>query len=222
MAKWFTRLVIAGVCSFFILSAVIYYYMENGLPWKREPAKEEFLTFLEDKYKEDFTLGSLYFDFMNGGRFSAEATSEQTGTTFYVGFEENHIADGYAYEYWMHEADRFIEPIIDEFYPTSHSYHFGPTFLEPLPEDVSLQQAGDLLRWSISFHVNKEITAANELQEIDRAFATLQALQSENIVIEYYFIGYLNRAIQVKDFELMGVTSAEELATFLKTYEEVY
>lgn len=28
--------------------------------------------------------------------------------------------------------------------------------------------------------------------------------------------------IQVKDFELMGVTSAEEFAAFLKTYEEVY
>ena len=29
-------------------------------------------------------------------------------------------------------------------------------------------------------------------------------------------------SIQVKDSEMIGVTSAEEMAAFLKTYEEVY
>lgn len=220
--KLFSRLIIIGISLFFILSAIIYMYIKNGLPWKYEQMEEQIRTNLEERYKDEFVFDSLQFDWRNRGSYSTMATAKSTGIEFYVAVSnDGTVEDAYSYEHWSHEGETYFVPIIKEHYKDFkqlNSISISVRFDQALPPNKSLEEHKAYTWWNINVHIPKELTE----NDFKTAFNILQAFQQEGFQLEQLKLGYYDVVIQIFEEEIPLITNEKDIAKFVKTYEEVY
>ena len=220
--KWFSRVIIIGISLFFILSAIIYMYLENGLPWKYEQMEEQMNTYLEERYKDEFVFDSMQFDWRNRGSYSTTATAKSTGVQFYVAVSnDGKIEDAYGYEYWSVKGREYIEPIIKRYYEEFEQLNgisISVRFDKALPLNKSLEEHKLYTWWNINVHIQKELTD----EDFKTAFNILQAIQQEGLQLEQLTLAYFDVVIQIFKEEIPLITNAKDIAKFVKTYEEVY
>lgn len=220
--KLFSRLIIIGISLFFVLSAITYIYIENGLPWKYEQIEEQMRTNLEERYKDEFVFDSLQFDWRNRGSYSTMATAKSTGIEFYVAVSnDGTVEDAYSYEHWSHEGETYFVPIIKEHYKDFkqlNSISISVRFDQALPPNKSLEEHKAYTWWNINVHIPKELTE----NDFKTAFNILQAFQQEGFQLEQLKLGYYDVVIQIFEEEIPLITNEKDIAKFVKTYEEVY
>lgn len=220
--KLFSRLIIIGISLFFVLSAITYIYIENGLPWKYEQIEEQMRTNLEERYKDEFVFDSLQFDWRNRGSYSTMATAKSTGIEFYVAVSnDGTVEDAYSYEHWSHEGETYFVPIIKEHYKDFkqlNSISISVRFDQALPPNKSLEEHKAYTWWNINVHIPKELTE----NDFKTAFNILQAIQQEGFQLEQLKLGYYDVVIQIFEEEIPLITNEKDIAKFVKTYEEVY
>ena len=220
--KWFSRLIIIGISLFFVLSAITYIYIENGLPWKYEQMEEQMRTYLEERYKDEFVFDSVQFDWRNRGSYSTMATAQSTGVQFYVAVStDGTVEDAYSYEYWSREGEKYFVPIIKQHYKAFerlNSISLDVRFNQALPPNKSLKEHKAYTWWSINVHIRKELADDG----FKTAFNMLQAIQQESFQLEQLKLEYFDVVIEIFKDEIPLITNEKDLAKFVKTYEEVY
>ena len=218
----FNRMIVIGISVFFVLSAITYIYIENGLPWKYEQMKEQMRTHLEERYKDEFTFDSMQFDWRNRGSYSTTATAQSTGVQFYVAVStDGNVGDAYSYEHWSHEGEKYFVPIIKQHYKEfkqMNSISLDVRFDQALPPNKSLKEHKAYTWWNINVHIRKEL-ADNDFKT---AFNILQAIQQEGFQLEQLTLEYFDVVIEIFKDEIPLITNEKDLAKFVKTYEEVY
>ncbi len=220
--NWFNRIIVIGISLFFVLSAITYMYIENGLPWKYEQMEEQMHTYLEERYKDEFTFDSVQFDWRNRGSYSTIATAKSTGVQFYVAVSNDGIVeDAYSYEHWSREGETYFVPIIKQHYKEfeqMNSISLDVRFDKALPPNKSLEEHKAYTWWNINVHIRKELTD----DDFKTAFNILQAIQQEGFQLEQLTLGYFDVVIQIFEEEIPLITNEKDIAKFVKTYEEVY
>ncbi|MFF5994708.1 hypothetical protein AAGS61_08090 [Lysinibacillus sp. KU-BSD001] len=217
--NWFSRIVVIGISLFFTLSIVGYMYLAYGLPWKHNEMKQHMDHYLEERYKDEFELGSIRFDWLHGGSYFTTATAKTTGVSFYVETStDGTTEDMYSDEYWTHHGDQLIWPIIKRYYTVFEGVSIGLRFDEVLPVNLPLEEHKAYTWWDVNVH----IAQALEDHDIEKAFFILQALQQDGFKVEQFYMGFYDVAIQVFEEQIPLITDKNELAKFVKTYEDVY
>ncbi|MGM9943438.1 MAG: hypothetical protein ACI33M_00765 [Lysinibacillus sp.] len=220
--KWFSRIIVIGISLCFILSAITYMYLENGLPWKYEQMEEQMRTYLEQRYKDEFAFDSVQFDWRNRGSYSTMATAQSTGVQFYVAVSnDGKVEDAYSYEHWSHEWEKYFVPIIKQHYKEfqqMNSISLDVRFDQALPPNKSLEEHKVYTWWNVNVHILKELTD----DDFKTAFNILQAIQQEGLQLEQLTLAYFDVVIQILEQEIPLITNAKDIAKFVKTYEEVY
>ena len=99
-------------------------------------------TYLEERYKDEFTFDSMQFDWRNRGSYSTFATAKSTGVQFYVAVSNDGIVeDDYSYEHWSREGERYFVPIIKQHYKEfDDSISLDVRFDKALPPNKSLKE----------------------------------------------------------------------------------
>ena len=219
--NWFNRIIIILISLFFILSAITYMYIENGLPWKYEQMEEQMHTYLEERYKDEFTFDSVQFDWRNRGSYFTFATAKSTGVQFYVAVSNDGVVEDYSYEHWSREGETYFVPIIKQYYKEFerlNSISLDIRFDKALPPNKSLEEHKAYTWWNINVHIPKELTD----DDLKTSFNLLQAIQQEGFQLEQLTLGYYDVVIQIFGEEIPLITNAKDIAKFVKTYEEVY
>ena len=220
--KWFSRLMIIGISLFFILSAITYLYIKNGLPWKYGQMEEQMRTYLEQQYKDEFVFDSMQFDWRNRGSYSTMATAKSTGVAFYVAVSNDGVVkEAYSYEHWSREGETYFVPIINQHYKEFkrlHSISISVRFDQALPPNKSLEQHKVYTWWNINMHIPKELTD----DDFKAVFNILQAIQQEGFQLEQLTLGYFDAVIQIFEEEIRLITNEQDIAKFVKTYDTIY
>ena len=219
--NWFNRMTVIGISLFFVLSAITYMYIENGLPWKYEQMEEHMRTYLEERYKDEFTFESMQFDWRNRGSYSTLATAKSTGVRFYVAVpNDGAVEDAYSYEHWSHEGETYFVPIINQYYKEFerlNSISIDVRFNHALPPNKSLEEHKVYTWWNIDVHIPKELTD----DDPKIAFNILPIIQQQGFQLEQLTLRYYNVMIQIFEEEIPLIKNEKDLAKFVKTYEEV-
>lgn len=219
--NWFNRMIVIGISVFFVLSAITYIYIENGLSWKYEQMEAQMRTYLEERYKDEFTFDSMQFDWRNRGSYSTFATAKSTGMEFYVAVSGDGIVeDAYSSEHWSHEGETYFVPIIKQHYKEfqpMNSISIDVRFDQTLPPNKSLEEHKAYMWWNIDVHIPKELTD----DDFKTAFNILQVMQQEGFQLEQLTLRYYGVMIQIFEEEIPLITNEKDLAKFVETYEEV-
>ena len=220
--KWFSRLMIIGISLFFVLSAITYLYIKNGLPWKYGQMEEQMRTYLEQQYKDEFVFDSMQFDWRNRGSYSTMATAKSTGVKFYVAVSNDGVVeDAYSYEHWSREGEIYFVPIIEQHYKEYkrlNSISISVRFDQALPPNKSLEQHKAYTWWNINAHIPKELTD----DDFKTVFNILQAIHQEGFQLEQLTLGYFDVVIQIVEEEIRLITNEKDIAKFVKTYDTIY
>ncbi|WP_431030212.1 hypothetical protein [Lysinibacillus sp. LZ02] len=215
----FSRIVVIGISLFFIVSVVGYIYLAYGLPWKHNEMRQYMNHYLEERYKDEFELGSIRFDRLDGGKYFTTATAKSTDVSFYVETSSGGtVEDMYGYEYWTHQGDQLIWPIIKRYYTVFDGLSIGLRFDETLPVNLPLEEHKAYTWWDINVHIAQDLTD----DDIEKAFSILQALQQDGFKLEQFYVGFYDVAIQVFEEHIPLIKDKKELAKFVKTHEDVY
>ena len=217
-----SRIIVIGISLFFMLSAVAYMYIENGLPWKYKKMEQQMRTYLEERYKDEFAFDVMQFDWRNKGSYYTTATAKSTGVQFYVavlnaGVEE----DAYSDEHWSREGERYFVPITKQHYKEFerlNSISLNVRFDQALPPNKQLEEHKGYTWWNIDMHIRKELTD----DDFKTAFSILQAIQQEGFQLEQLTLRYYDVVIQIFEEEIPLIKNAKDITKFVKTYEEVY
>ena len=213
---------IIGISLFFILSAITYLYIKNGLPWKYGQMEEQMRTYLEQQYKDEFVFDSMQFDWRNRGSYSTMATAKSTGVAFYVAVSNDGVVkEAYSYEHWSREGETYFVPIINQHYKEFkrlHSISISVRFDQALPPNKSLEQHKVYTWWNINMHIPKELTD----DDFKAVFNILQAIQQEGFQLEQLTLGYFDAVIQIFEEEIRLITNEQDIAKFVKTYDTIY
>ena len=213
---------IIGISLFFILSAITYLYIKNGLPWKYGQMEEQMRTYLEQQYKDEFVFESMQFDWRNRGSYSTLATAKSTGVAFYVAVSNDGVVkEAYSYEHWSREGETYFVPIINQHYKEFkrlHSISISVRFDQALPPNKSLEEHKVYTWWNINMHIPKELTD----DDFKAVFNILQAIQQEGFQLEQLTLGYFDAVIQIFEEEIRLITNEQDIAKFVKTYDTIY
>lgn len=215
--KWFLNSMIVICLAVPILVFGGGVYMAKGLPWEAIAAKKSITAALETRYDEKFTLGSMSFDLFHGGGYYTTATSVANGTQFYAGMTDGVLDEGYGYEYWSGIVNERALAIAKKEYPSVAAVQ------------LSLMQGGkgtlheqyESMTWTAYLNVAETISEANEEQALQQSYRLFEQL-SLQVKLASFFLGFDNKAIQIREGELDAVQSYEAFSQFLKTYDETY
>lgn len=194
------------------------YYLEKGLPWDASAAKKMIQTELEARYGESFELKSMRFDLLHGGGYYTTATSTENGTEFYVSVTDDVMEESYGYEYWSNQVNKDMLHIIQQHYPEISYFESAPMGAY---ENLPLQQQIQTMTWPVYIDAEIEITEGNKQEHIQKAYDLFEQLQT-NYTLASFFIGYGNRALQIREEHIKPSLTFEEFQTFFKTYDETY
>ncbi|WP_157663686.1 hypothetical protein [Sutcliffiella horikoshii] len=205
-----------------IILALFLSFVFWGSPWGLWTNKQAFEVYLEEKYKKDFVIDEISFDFFNTRKYQAYAyAKDDPELLFYVGQDRytGQTEDGYRYEAWSAEANEEIGAIVREHYPSTTNYGVDLVFSETEPTEPVVGGYKKYGKVEVGVTLDKILlTSANSKTEMQRAFLIFQELKEMGVPLHQFGISFENKTLQLHKDDISKVNSAEELAEYLKLY----
>lgn len=206
--NWFVRIFIGSGLLIFGVGALLMLYAEYGLPWKHAEMKREMVTYLEQRYLDEFELGNVRFDWMHGNNYYTYATAATTDITFYVErSSDGTFDDGYGYEYWSSFGESIIKPYI----PFASIISTNVTFYEPLPKDKDVFEHLQHTCWTVYIDIPYSLTQTNKENELNKLLDIIQKMDKDGICFEYMRVGYMGKDVELHKEELMCIHEIKKL-----------
>ncbi|WP_108672341.1 hypothetical protein [Peribacillus acanthi] len=183
--------------------AVAVLYFHFGTPWGYISYKNQFQTYLEEKYGEDFIIHKHTFDMLHSSTYHAYAFPKNNPEfIFYVGQNTRtlEIEDAYHYELWNQQAKKEISPVIAEVYPNLINYSVVIQDFQA-PERTNNQELPDykeMVVLGIDISVDIFISKENEEEELRKIYSLLTALKDKGVKVGHFGIGFQNKTIQLE------------------------
>jgi len=204
-----------------LIGSFIFYFF-YGFPWNLIKHTSRFEKYLDNKYKTEFTIDEITYDFFHSTYHATAYAKNQPKISFYVG-ENNgtkETEDAYEYETWRYQAKKELSPIIEKIYPVQ--VNFSIEIADIKKSEIKNSQIPDYrtcttLEIEISME-GYEVTAENKIKELQRAFQILQSLKEHGVYLHHFGISFKNKTMQLGHDENILINSFNDLDTWLKEY----
>ena len=210
--------------TFGSIICVLIFYFFYGKPWNLISNKNNFNTYLEEKYNKDFVIEDISFDFFHGRTYHAYAHAKETpNLTFYVGQNpySKETEDSYHDETWRKQANEELGPIVEKYFPDNFNYAVE---IYPM-NNLSISEVPQILNFkefsTVDIGISMDeyvVTNENWDSEIERSYLLLSALKEEGIKFNHFGISYQNKTIQLQPDEIRTISNPDDLKIWLNDY----
>lgn len=198
---------------------VIGIYLFFGLPWKHHELKDEMIQYLEKRYKDDFSLGTLHYQIVNKNVYHTMATAKSTNVSFHIEItpDGKTIEDAYSYEYWSEAGEKFLKPIFKQ-HLHDMSWFYSDIYL--LQEEVfqldTLNNNRDVAYWNVSVGLGYSLDSENKTEELQKIINLIHSLKDEGFIMKSLSFDYLGNIIIIPDVYQKTFTDVDDLIPYLK------
>lgn len=209
---------IAGYLSLLMLicSLLVMVYFHYGFFWKYGEAEASMNTYLEEKFKDDFMLGDIRFDWRNGGSYYTYASAASTDSEFYVEVsKDREFSDGYAYEYWSYGGLWPLKPIVSKHIQGQDSVAVDLFFEENIMDFKAIPDNMEVIRWEVYVNVPFEILKRDETAELENVYSLLAELKANSFQLKRLEIRYIEKTLVLDEGALADIAAASELKAYL-------
>lgn len=207
-----------GYLAIFIIvcGLLITAYVHYGFFWEYDEAEASMNAYLEEKYKDEFSLEDLRFDWRNGGSYYTYAAASATGSEFYVeASRDGNFFDGYAYEYWSYEGVRLVKPFVAANIPDYDGIAVNLNFEKKVQDANLLEENLDFISWGVFVNAPYELVPTNEADELDKAFKLLKEMESNNFKLKKLEILYIGKSLVLMEDDIAGINDPSEMKAYL-------
>jgi hypothetical protein len=120
-----TTVLVVGIVLFFYIGFA-------GLPWKKWTVGNQILSYLEEKYEEDFQIEERYYNFKDSSYGIKVYPTKKPDLVFNAaeGWGNHEFIDFYPESIWEKQADADFRDIVKEIYPTLRNFRAGTVYGE--------------------------------------------------------------------------------------------
>lgn len=204
----------------FFFGLLVTAYVQFGFFWEYEEAEASINDYLEEKYKDEFALEDIRFDWRNGGSYYTNAAASATGSEFYVEVScDKNFFDAYTFEYWSSEGVRLVKPFVSENIPDYDGIAVDLHFEENVQDANLLVENLDSISWEVFVNATYELDSNNEADELDKAFNLLEELESNSFKLKKVEILYIGKSLVLTGDDFAGINDPSEMKEYLKNNE---
>lgn len=211
------RKIIIIIClTFIFIVCLIAGYLKYGLFWKYEQISILINDYLEEKYKDEFLLSDIKFDWKDGGSYFTNAEATSTNAVFFVGVStDGKFEDYYVPEYWINEGLGMIKPILSNIFNQDYSVSFDLSFRKKISHFKELNENKDFIHWKLEISFLHLLTDEDQSKELERAFQLIEELKNNGFKIDKLDIGYVSKTISINGEDLSQIHQPADLKEYI-------